>query len=94
MFKTHPWVTLLAATGIVWSAIYSIWLFNRVIFGSIVLPENPKKDFYLKDLNRNEILIFIFLTAGMLLLGINSSIVTNLTNIPIQIIENIIAKKL
>ena len=49
---------------------------------------------YLCDLNRNEVLIFVFLSISMFILGLNSSIITNLTNLPIQTIENIIINKL
>jgi len=48
LFKTHPWITFLAASGIVWSAIYSIWLFNRVVFGSLILSSDLKKKSHLK----------------------------------------------
>ena len=93
LFKSNPWVTLLAATGIVWSAIYSIWLFNRVVFGSLNIGE-INKNIQLRDLNRNESLIFVSLAIVMLALGLNSSFITCLTNYPIQEIEHIIINKL
>jgi len=89
LFQDNPWVASLAATGIVFSAIYSIWLFNRIFFGTLKNEkENTTKH---ADLNRSEFLIFLFLIAAMLILGLNSSFVAALTFIPIKkIIQNAI----
>ncbi len=95
LFKSNPWVTFLAATGIVWSAIYSIWLFNRVVFGSLNIAKNDENtNIQLRDLNRNESLIFLALALVMIILGLNSSFITALTNYPIQEIEHIIINKI
>ena len=32
-FQVSTWVTLLAATGVVLGAAYSLWLYRRVVFG-------------------------------------------------------------
>jgi len=96
LFKSNPWVTILAATGIVWSAIYSIWLFNRVVFGGLHISNNYKdnNNIQLRDLNRNESLIFVSLAIVMIIFGINSSVITSITNLSIQEIEHIIINKL
>ena len=46
LFSSSPWVTILSATSIIWSAVYSIWLFNRVLFGSL---NTSRIIYYLKN---------------------------------------------
>jgi NADH-quinone oxidoreductase subunit M len=37
-FQVNTWVAALAATGIILSAAYALWLYRRMIFGTIVNP--------------------------------------------------------
>jgi NADH-quinone oxidoreductase subunit M len=37
-FEVNTWVAALAATGVVLSACYALWLYRRVIFGEITNP--------------------------------------------------------
>jgi NADH-quinone oxidoreductase subunit M len=63
---TWPWIaTMLAATGVIWAAVYMLWMLQRVVFGRITNPENAK----LKDLNAREIGLLIPLLILMLLMG-------------------------
>jgi proton-translocating NADH-quinone oxidoreductase chain M len=61
----------LAATGVVLSAVYSMWLFGRVSFGSLKVKYMTN----FSDLTTDEISIFIPLILAMFALGINSDIV-------------------
>ncbi|MDT5123825.1 MAG: NADH-quinone oxidoreductase subunit [Acidobacteriota bacterium] len=64
---TWPWIaTMLAATGVIWAAVYMLWMLQRVIFGRITNPENAR----LKDLNAREIGLLVPLLILMLLMGI------------------------
>lgn len=64
---TWPWIaTMLAATGVIWAAVYMLWMLQRVVFGRITNPENAK----LKDLNAREIGLLVPLLVLMLLMGI------------------------
>jgi NADH-quinone oxidoreductase subunit M len=64
---TWPWIaTMLAATGVIWAAVYMLWMLQRVVFGRITNPENAK----LKDLNAREIGLLVPLLILMLLMGI------------------------
>src|SRR5918993_2611544 len=48
----HSWiVTMLAATGVIWAAVYMLWMLQRVVFGLVTNPENES----LPDLNRREV---------------------------------------
>ncbi len=65
-YQVSPWAAILAATGLVTGASYTLWLFKRVIFGIIVHPEVAA----LKDLDGREILVLGTLAAFTLLLGL------------------------
>jgi NADH-quinone oxidoreductase subunit M len=61
-FRANWWAAAVAALGIIFAAVYLLWMFQRVIFGKI---ENPKNT-GLKDISPREIgilipiIIFIF----------------------------------
>lgn len=38
IFQTNTFVTCAASLSIVLGAVYSIWLFNRIVFGALILP--------------------------------------------------------
>jgi NADH-quinone oxidoreductase subunit M len=39
-FRMSPWVTAIAATGVILAAIYLLWMFQRVMFGPITNDKN------------------------------------------------------
>ena len=53
-FRAQPWWAAVAATGVILSACYMLWMFQRVMFGPITHPENEK----LSDLSWRERLVF------------------------------------
>lgn len=64
---TWPWIaTMLAGTGVIWAAVYMLWMLQRVVFGRITHPENAK----LKDLNAREVGLLIPLLILMILMGV------------------------
>ncbi len=69
----------LAATSLVFGAIYMLWLYKRVMFGAITNPEVED----LKDLNCREWLIFVPLIILTFLLGIYPSIITDVLHAPV-----------
>jgi NADH-quinone oxidoreductase subunit M len=63
----RPWlVTMLAATGVIWAAVYMLWMLQRVLFGKITNPENAT----LKDLNIREMGLILPLLILMLFMGV------------------------
>ncbi|HET6973765.1 MAG TPA: NADH-quinone oxidoreductase subunit M [Pyrinomonadaceae bacterium] len=63
----RPWLTtMLAATGVIWAAVYMLWMLQRVVFGPITNPENAE----LSDLNKREIGLLIPLLVLMLFMGV------------------------
>jgi NADH-quinone oxidoreductase subunit M len=65
-FKASFWYSLLAATTLVLSAVYSLWLVKRVIYG----PVGNDRVAALQDLNGREFLILATLAIAVLLVGI------------------------
>jgi NADH-quinone oxidoreductase subunit M len=64
-FKVNTWVAFLATTGTILSAAYALWLYRKVIFGTLEKPSLAA----LTDLNSREVLIFAPLVVLTLLLG-------------------------
>ncbi len=66
---SHPWVwiaTMLAGTGVIWAAVYMLWMLQRVVFGKLTNPENAN----LPDLNARELGLLIPLLVLMLFMGV------------------------
>jgi NADH-quinone oxidoreductase subunit M len=64
---THSWiVTMFAATGVIWAAVYMLWMLQRVVFGEVTNPENAK----LTDLNSRELGLLLPLMLLMLFMGV------------------------
>lgn len=59
-------VTMLAATGVIWAAVYMLWMLQRVLFGPITNAENER----LTDLNRRELGLLLPLLFLMLFMGV------------------------
>src|SRR5579862_4975223 len=65
-FKTHPWFTLFATTGVIFAACYLLWAIQRILFNKLDKPENA----VLSDLNRREVVIVGIVAAAILWIGI------------------------
>ena len=86
IWDRSPLVAIIGATGIVFSAVYSIFLYNRLSYGSYSPYLKP-----LKDINRREFMLLISLLIPTIVLGIfpnailstlHASVTTLLYNIP------------
>ncbi len=63
----HPWiVTMLAGTGVIWAAVYMLWMLQRVVFGTTTSEANAK----LSDLNLREALLILPLIFLMFFMGV------------------------
>jgi proton-translocating NADH-quinone oxidoreductase chain M len=65
-FQRNSLVATLAALGMILGAAYSLWLYNRVIFGNF----KPKFLQKFSDLNRREVLIFLPFIVGVIWMGV------------------------
>src|SRR5690349_366331 len=64
---SHSWLTtMFAATGVIWAAVYMLWMLQRVVFGPITNPENAE----LSDLNARELGLLVPLLVLMLFMGV------------------------
>jgi NADH-quinone oxidoreductase subunit M len=75
VYGVSTWTALVAATGVILSAVYALSLYRRVIFGELVNPKLAG----IQDLSLREIAIFAPLIASTLILGIRPGLVFNLT---------------
>lgn len=63
----HVWiVTMLASTGVIWAAVYMLWMLQRVVFGTRTSEANSK----LPDLNPREFGLLLPLLALMVFMGV------------------------
>jgi len=74
-YNASTWTALVAATGVIFSAVYALSLYRRVIFGELVNPKLAG----ITDLDAREIAIFAPLVIGTLILGVYPNYVFNLT---------------
>jgi NADH-quinone oxidoreductase subunit M len=64
---TWSWIaTMLAGTGVIWAAVYMLWMLQRVVFGRITTPKNAT----LSDLSWREMGLLLPLLALMLYMGV------------------------
>jgi NADH-quinone oxidoreductase subunit M len=60
------WFTVVATSGVILSAVYMLWMFQRVMFGEL---DNPKNQ-VLADLNAREIVIMVPLLVMIFVMGV------------------------
>jgi NADH-ubiquinone oxidoreductase chain 4 len=72
IWDRSPIISALGATGIVFSGCYSIYLYNRISYGSYSPHLKP-----FKDINRREFNLLIILLIPTFLLGIFPNIILN-----------------
>jgi NADH-quinone oxidoreductase subunit M len=62
----HVWLTAIAATGVILSAVYMLWMFQRVNYGPVTKDENAR----LKDLTPREWTILVPIVGLAILMGV------------------------
>ena len=65
-FKANVWYAVFAATGVVFSACYMLWMYQRVFYGNVTKEENKK----LLDLDLREKIILLPLVILIFWIGI------------------------
>jgi len=60
------WFAVFATTGVIFAAVYMLWMFQRVMFGELKNPANEK----LKDLSLREVVIMIPLLVFVFWIGV------------------------
>jgi len=81
--------TMLAGTGVIWAAIYMLWMLQRVVFGKITNPENSK----LKDLSAREVGLLIPLLFLMLFMGVYPRVFLDRSQASVEAVYKRLAEK-
>src|SRR5439155_1714808 len=61
-----PWATAVATSGVVLGALYLLWMYERVIFGPLVRPENAA----LEDLRGRELVVLVPIIVLCFVMGL------------------------
>ena len=80
VFQVSTWIAFFAATGVILSACYALWLFRRVMLGDLIKDGLRS----IADMDRREKWIFAPLVAMTLLLGVYPSLVTDVIGPSVQ----------
>lgn len=65
-FKSNMFYSIIAATGVIFAACYMLWMFQRVMFGTVTNEKNRE----LKDLSCREVFIFAPLILFIVWIGV------------------------
>jgi len=65
-FKVFPWYAVLAASGVIFAAVYMLWMFQRVMFGEVTNPKNR----VLQDLSLREVFVLVPLVIFVVWIGV------------------------
>ena len=82
LYEKNSFIMCLCGSSVYLSGAYSIWCFNRVAFGTLKIETESTSNY--SDLNRREFIILSTLCIGMLVLGLYSSAITDITDTSIQ----------
>jgi NADH-quinone oxidoreductase subunit M len=74
-YKWGTWVAFVATSGVIFSAVYALTLFKRVMFGEVTNQDLKKYP----DLSVREIIIFVPLIVGTIALGVYPAFVFDIT---------------
>jgi NADH-quinone oxidoreductase subunit M len=84
-FKVNTWVATLATTGIILSVAYALYVYRRVIFGTIEKPALAA----LKDLDFREVIALAPLVVLTILFGVFPNLVLNISATSVaSLVEN------
>jgi NADH-ubiquinone oxidoreductase chain 4 len=79
IFQKSPLTGILGATGIVLSAVYSIWFYNKIVYGSFSKFLKPTI-----DINRREFMLLLPLLISTVCFGFLPNFILNTLHITIS----------
>ncbi|RMF20969.1 MAG: hypothetical protein D6760_10435 [Deltaproteobacteria bacterium] len=65
-FHRHPALAAVAASGVIFGAVYMLWMYQRVMFGPLDNPANQK----LEDLSRREVGVLAPILVMVVVMGV------------------------
>jgi NADH-quinone oxidoreductase subunit M len=74
-YQASTWAALIAASGVIFSAVYALTLYRNVMFGEITNPKLAD----ISDIDKRELLIFVPLIVGTIWLGLQPDLILNTT---------------
>jgi NADH-quinone oxidoreductase subunit M len=84
-FRINTWVAFFATTGVILSAAYALWLYRKIIFGTLE-KESLKS---IIDLSRRELALLVPLALIAIFLGVYPKPIMNVTSASVdQLISN------
>jgi NADH-quinone oxidoreductase subunit M len=83
-FAVNTWVAIFAATGVILSAAYALYVYRRVIFGELVKPALQT----ISDLNLREVAILAPLVLITVLMGLYPKPVFDVTSVSVANLIN------
>ncbi|HQN51610.1 MAG TPA: NADH-quinone oxidoreductase subunit M, partial [Phenylobacterium sp.] len=83
-YQASTWTALVAASGVIFSAVYALTLYRRVVFGEMTNPALAN----ISDLDWREVAIFAPLILSTLYLGVHPGVVFDLTQASV---DNLVA---
>ena len=75
VYQVSTWTALVAASGVIFSAVYALSLYRRVVFGEMTNPKLAA----ITDLDNREVAIFAPLIIGTLVLGLQPNLILDVT---------------
>jgi NADH-quinone oxidoreductase subunit M len=75
-FKVNTWVAIFAATGVILSASYMLYMYWRVIFGELVKPSLAA----IKDLSLREAALLVPLVVATIIMGVYPKFIFDITS--------------
>jgi NADH-quinone oxidoreductase subunit M len=79
-FRVNPWLAALATTGIIFAAVYLLWMYQRVIFGPVTHEENRR----LTDLTPREWALILPLVILIVWIGVHPTTFTGKTEVALE----------
>ncbi len=87
-FQTHQWLTIASTSGIVLTAAYMLWTFQRVYLGTL-----PEKWNSLQDISKRELLMLVPLAIIIIFLGIYPTPMLELMNTSVNALVEMVKVK-
>ena len=85
-FQESTWAVFGAATGVILSAAYALWLYRRVVFGDLIKQSLQS----IQDMDRREVTVMAPLVVFTLLLGVYPSLAIDLFSPTVEaLLENV-----
>lgn len=75
------WYVVFAATGVIFAAVYLLWMYQRVVFGEV---KNSALKEQLTDLNQREMIVLIPILIFIVWIGVYPSTFLNMTQISVE----------